>query len=164
MRIIRKPNDYNMAARKIIGFAFSLIGILCSVLFLIKSDLNTNLAEYFDFSFKSYFSLSYFYQTLPLITCLILLYGGVLLVIKPTKSNPILALFGFTVIEEFLFHCFGLITIDFPIYIVLLFFSIGLCTLWIAYSDKINQKRLSFKNGVFSLIMGTMINAFFYYL
>lgn len=152
-----------MATRKIIGFAFSFIGILFSITFLIQTDLNTNLKEYFDFSFKSYFSLSYFNQILPLITCLILFYGGILLIIKPTKSNPILALFGFTVLEAIVFSWFGIISIDFPTYIVVIFLSSALLALWIAYSDNINQKHLSLKEGVFSLILGTVINAFSYY-
>ena len=153
-----------MATRKIIGIVFSVIAILFSIMFLIQSDLNINLKEYFDYSFKSYFSLSYFNQILPLILCFILLYGGVLLIIKPIKSNPVLALFGFTVLEEIMFSWFGLISIDFPIYIVVLFFSIALLALWIAYSDTINQKHLSLKEGVSSLIMGTLINALSYYL
>ena len=153
-----------MATRQIIGIVFSVIAILFSIFFLIQSDLNINLKEYFDYSFKSYFSLSYFNQILPLILCFILLYGGVLLIIKPIKSNPVLALFGFTVLEEIVFSWFGLISIDFPIYIVVIFFSSALLALWIAYSDTINQKHLSLKEGVSSLIMGTLINALSYYL
>tara|TARA_B110001452_G_scaffold264083_1_gene266497 strand:- start:3081 stop:3542 length:462 start_codon:yes stop_codon:yes gene_type:complete len=153
-----------MATRKIIGIVFSVIAILFSITFLIQSDLNINIKEYFDYSFKSYFSLSYFNQILPLILCFILLYGGVLLIIKPIKSNPVLALFGFTVLEEIVFSWFGLISIDFPIYIVAIFFSSALLALWIAYSNTINQKHLSLKEGVSSLIMGTLINALSYYL
>ncbi len=153
-----------MATRKIIGIVFSVIAILFSITFLIQSDLNINIKEYFDYSFKSYFSLSYFNQILPLILCFILLYGGVLLIIKPIKSNPVLALFGFTVLEEIVFSWFGLISIDFPIYIVVIFFSSALLALWIAYSDTINQKHLSLKEGGSSLIMGTLINALSYYL
>jgi len=153
-----------MATRKIIGIVFSVIAILFSIIFLIQSDLNINLKEYFDYSFKSYFSLSYFNQILPLIPCFILLYGGVLLIIKPIKSNPVLALFGFTVLEEIVFSWFGLISINFPIYIVVIFFSSALLALWIAYSDTINQKHLSLKEGVSSLITGTLINALSYYL
>ncbi|WP_296384781.1 hypothetical protein, partial [Winogradskyella sp.] len=134
-----------MATRKIIGIVFSVIGILFSIIFLIQTDLNINLKEYFDYSLKSYFSLSYFNLILPLILCFILLYGGVLLIIKPIKSNPVLALFGFTVLEEIMFSWFGLISIDFPMYVVAIFFSSALLALWIAYSDTINQKRLSLK-------------------
>lgn len=149
-----------MAARKIIGIAFSSIGILFSIIFLFESGINTNLKEYFDFSFKSYFSLSYFNQILPLIICLILLYGGILLLVKPTKSNPILAVFGFAVLEEIVLSWFGITTINFPTYIVVIFFSSALLALWIAYSDTINQKHLSLKEGVSSLILGTTITAF----
>ena len=149
-----------MAARKIIGIAFSSIGILFSIIFLFESGINTNLKEYFDFSFKSYFSLSYFNQILPLITCLILLYGGILLLVKPTKSNPILAVFGFAVLEEIVLSWLGITSINFPTYIVVIFFSSALLALWIAYSDSINQKHLSLKEGVSSLILGTTITAF----
>ena len=129
-----------MAARKIIGIIFSVIAILFSIIFLIQSDLNINLKEYFDYYFKSYFSLSYFNQILTLILYFILLYGGVLLIIKPIKSNLVFALFGFTVLEEIVFSWFGLNSIDFPIYIVVIFFSSASLALWIAYSDTINQK------------------------
>lgn len=152
-----------MATRKIIGIVFSIISILFSTIFLMRSDLNINLKEYFDFSFKSYFSLSYFNQILPLILCFILLYGGILLIFKPTKSNPVLALFGFTVLEEIMFSWLGLISIDFPIYVFVIFFSSALLSLWIAYSDTINQKRLSLKEGISSLFLGTIITAFAYY-
>ena len=152
-----------MATRKIIGIVFSIIGIIFSIVFIIQSDLNIDLKEYFDFTFKSYFSLSYFNQILPLTICLILTYGGILLLIMPTKSNPILALFGITVIENFLFNWLGLITIDFPIFVVTIFLCTALLALWIAYSDTINQKRLSLKNGISSLIIGTFINAFSYF-
>lgn len=127
-----------------------------------QTDVNIDLKEYFNFSFKSYFSLSYFNQVIPLIICLMQLYGGVLLLIKPTKSNPILALFGVTVLEEVLFSWLGLIVIDFPMPIIILFFCNALLALLIAYSDTINQKRLSLKNGISSLIIGTMINAIAY--
>jgi hypothetical protein len=129
-----------MATRKIIGIIFSVTAILFSIIFLIQSYLNINLKEYFDYYFKSYFSLSYFNQILTLILYFILLYGGVLLIIKPIKSNPVLALLGFTVLEEIVFSWFGLISIDFPIYIVVIFFSSALLALWVAYSDTINQK------------------------
>lgn len=152
-----------MATRKIIGIAFSFIAIVFSIIFIIHSDLNINLKEYFDYSFKSYFSLSFFNKILPLSICLILLYGGILLLIRPTKSNPILALFGFTVLEQVVFSWFGIISIDFPTYIVILFFFSALLSLWIAYSDNINQKHLSLKEGASGLILGTLINAFSYF-
>lgn len=154
-----KRTYYHMETRKIIGIVYSLMALLFSTIFILQTDLNFNLKEYFDYSFKSYFSLSYFNEIMPLIICFILLYGGILLIIKPTKSNPILALFGFTVLEQFVFSWFGLMSIDFPAYILALFFFSALLALWIAYSDTINQKRLSFKEGVSSLILGTLINA-----
>lgn len=152
-----------MPTRKIIGTLFSVIAILFSTIFLLLTDLSFSLTEYFDYSFKAYFSLSYFNQILPLILCLVLLYGGLLLIIKPTKSNPVLALFGFTVLEEIVFSWFGLISIDFSVYIIVIFFSSALLALWVAYSDTINQKRLSLREGISSFISGTIINAIIIY-
>ncbi len=152
-----------MAARKIIGVIFSIIAILFCIIFIIQSNLSIDFKEYFDFSFKSYFSLEYLRQITPLILCLVLLYGGLLLIIKPSKSNPVLALFGFTIVEEVVFDWLGIFTIDFPVYVIVVFFCCALFALWIAYSNKINSKRLSFKEGVSSLILGTLINAFSYY-
>ena len=152
-----------MPARKIIGTVFSLIAIVCSIIFIKGSDLSFNLREYFDFSLKSYFSLEYFRQITPLIVTLILLYGGVLLMIKPSKSNAVLALFGFTVLEEVVFSWLGIITINLPGLIIAIFLTCALFALWIAYSDKINLKRLSMKDGLSSLFLGTLINLFSYY-
>ncbi len=152
-----------MAARKIIGIIFSIIAILFCVIFMIQSNLSFDFKDYFDFSLKSYFSLAFLRQITPLILCLILLNGGLLLIIKPSKSNPILALFGFTVLEEIVFDWLDIITIDFPIYVTALFFCCALLALWIAYSNRINLKRLSFKEGISSLFLGTLINAFSFY-
>lgn len=151
-----------MVTRKIIGTGFSLIGMLLGIIFVKQSDLNFDLIEYFDFSFKSYFSLSYFSQILPIVNCVILLYGGILLIMKPTRSNPVLALFGFTIMEEIAFHWLGLISITFPTYIIIVFFCSAVIALWIAYSDKINQEKLSLKEGISGLLLGTVINAFSY--
>ena len=152
-----------MAVRKIIGITFSIIAVLFSIIFVLNSDLNLDVAGYFDFSLKSYFSLEYLRQVTPLIICLILLYGGILLILKPSKSNPVLALFGFTVLEEVIFSWFDIIAIGFPVVVVALFFCCALLSLWIAYSNTINLKRLSLKEGVSSLILGTLINVFSYY-
>jgi len=152
-----------MAARKIIGFIFSIIAILFSVPFMMQTDLSFDLSEYFNISFKSYFSLDYLRKITPLIINLILLYGGVLLIFKPLKSNTVLALFGITVIEEALFNWFGVINTNYPIYIVFIFLCCAILSVWIAYSNKINQKRLSFTEGVSSLLLGTLINLSSYY-
>lgn len=152
-----------MAARKIIGIIFSIMAVLFSAIFIIQSNLSIDFREYFDFSLKSYFSLEYLRQITPLIISLILLYGGILLIIKPSKSNPVLALFGFTVLEEIVFNWIDIITIDFPVYVIAVFFCCALLALWIAYSNTINLKRLSFKEGVSSLILGTLLNLSSYY-
>jgi hypothetical protein len=152
-----------MAARKIIGIIFSIIAVLFSVIFIIQSNLSMDFKAYFDLSLKPYFSLEYLRQITPLIHCSILLYGGILLIIKPSKSNPILALFGFTVLEEVVFGWLNIITINFPVYVIAVFCCCALLSFWIAYSNTINLKRLSFKEAVSSLILGTLINAFSFY-
>ena len=152
-----------MAVRKIIGITFSIIAVLSSIIFITQSNVSFDFKEYFDFSLKSYFSLAYLRQVTPLIISLILLYGGVLLIIKPSRSNPVLALFGFTVLEEVMFNWLNIITIELPIYIIAAFFFCALLALWIAFSNTINLKRLSFKEGLSSVILGTLINACSYY-
>jgi hypothetical protein len=152
-----------MAARKIIGITFSIIAVLSSVISITQSNLSFDFNAYFDFSLKSYFSLAYLRQITPLVICLILLYGGILLIIKPSKSNPVLALFGFIVLEEVIFNWLDIVPINFPTYIVVPFFSGALLAIWIAYSNTINLKRLSFQEGITSLILGTLINVFSYY-
>ncbi len=147
-----------MAARKIIGITFSMIATLFSVIFVMQSNLSFDFKEYFDFSLKSYFSLDYLWQITPLIICLILLYGGILLIYKPSKSNPVLALFGFTVFEEVIFSWFDVITINLSNHVITVFFCCAILALWTAYSNKINLKRLSFNEGASSLILGILIN------
>lgn len=153
-----------MKTRKIIGIIFSVIAVLFSIIFITQSNLSFDIKGYFDFSLKSYFSLEYLRQVTPLIICLILLYGGILLIVKPSKSNPVLALFGFTVLEEIVFSWFNVITINFPLTVAIIFLCCSLLALWIAYSNKINLKRLSFKQGLSSLIIGTLINVFSYFI
>lgn len=153
-----------MAARKIIGFIFSIIAIIISVLFMMQTDLSFDLNEYFNISFKSYFSLDYLRKITPLFINLILLYGGVLLIFKPLKSNTVLALFGITIIEEALFNWLGVISTNYPIYIVVIFLCCAILSVWIAYSSKINNKQLSIKEGASSLLFGTLINLSSYYL
>lgn len=152
-----------MKTRKIIGIIFSIVAVLFSIIFITQSGLSFDIKGYFDLSFKSYFSLEYLRQITPLIICLILLYGGVLLIVKPSKSNPVLALFGFTVLEEVVLNWFNIIIIDLPVVVISVFFYCALLALWIAYSNKINLKRLSLKEGVSSAILGTLFNLFSYY-
>ncbi len=152
-----------MIARKIIGFTFSIIAIVFSVLFIMQTNLSFDLGEYFSISLKSYFSLDYFSQITPLIINLVLLYGGILLIFKPLKSNPVLALFGFTVLEEVLFNWFGVMSTNYSSYIIIILFCCALLSIRIAYSNKINKKKLSFKEGASSLFLGTLINLSSYY-
>ncbi len=152
-----------MTARSIIGIIFSVIAIVFGSIFVAKLEFSTDLGTYFDYSLKSYFSLEYFWNITPLIICAILLYGGLLLIFKPSKSNLVLALFGFTVLEEVIFSSLGIISIDFPNYITVLFMCIALFTLYIAYSRKVNLHRLSLKDGLGGLVMGTLFNMSSYY-
>ena len=153
-----------MKARKSIGIIFLIIAILFCLIFTIKSNLRVDVKDYFDLSFKSYFSLSFLREITPLIICVILFYGGILLIFKPSKSNSVLSLFGFTVLEEIIFYWFNIITLDFSIYVISIFLCCALLALWIAFSSKVNLKRQSFKEGLSSLILGTLINLFSYYI
>lgn len=117
-----------------------------------------------EYTLKSYFSLDYLRKITPLIINLILLYGGILLILKPLKSNTVLALFGITVLEELLFNWFGVISTNYPSSIIVIFLCCAILSVWIAYSNKINQKRLSFYEGASSLFLGTLINLSSYYL
>lgn len=149
--------------RKIIGFIFSIIAIIFSAIFITQSDLTFDLNEYFNFSLKSYFSLDYLRKITPLIINLILLYGGILLIFKPLKLNSILALYGITVLEEVLFNWFGVINTNYSTYIIVISLCCAVLSVWIAYSNTINKKRLSFKEGASSLFLATLINLSSYY-
>ncbi len=152
-----------MTARKIIGIVFSIIAIIFGSIFIAYNEFKIDLGTYFDYSLKSYFSLEFIWKIMPLFICAILLYGGLLLIFKPSKSNMVLALFGFTVLEELIFSSLGIISIDFPNYLTALFMCIALLALYIAYSRKVNLQRISFKDGIGSLVIGTLINLSSYY-
>ncbi len=152
-----------MTARTIIGIVFSITAIVFGSIYMANSEFNFDLGAYFDYSLKSYFSLEFIWKITPLLICAILLYGGLLLIFKPSKSNLVLALFGFTVLEELFFSSLGIISIDFPYYLTSLFMCIALFALYIAYSSKVNLHRISFKDGLGSLVMGTLINLSSYF-
>lgn len=139
-----------MKNNKIVGIVFSIVAIVFSIVFIQQID--------FSIQLESYFKVRYYTQFTPVLISAILLYGGVFLIKRKPKTNFILALFGHEVLEEILFNWIGLTTSNLPIYAMVVFFGIALVSLWIAYSNAFSLKALTFKEVVYSFILGAIIS------
>ena len=137
-----------MKYNKIIGLIFSVFSILYSINFIIKSKLTYHLESYFDFEYLMEFS--------PVILCVILLIAGILLFINPAKANLSLALFGHSVLEEILFNWLGISTNQYSIGLTIIFIIFGLTAIYIAYTNTFSSNKLSIKEAVISLVVGTL--------
>ena len=118
----------------------------------------------FSIQLESYFSLAYVMQFTPLIISLMLFISGFMLVKKMPKANFYLALFGADALEEVLFHWFGLINSNLGTYSMFLFFFIALAALWMAYANAFNLKPMSSKEIGLSIVLGTLISLFPYFI
>ncbi len=137
-----------MNYRKITGAVFATTALIYSVIFALKLN--------FSIQLQSYFTLEYYMQFAPLIVSMILLFAGIYLYLKKSKTNFTLALFGHTVLEEVLFDWIGLTTCNLPNYVIPIFLLFAIAALWIAYSNTFNLKRLSYKEVIVSLLFGAI--------
>lgn len=145
-----KESKYIMKKYKIVGIVFSIVAVVFSIVFILQLD--------FSIQLESYLKLRYYTQFTPVLISAILLYGGVLLIKRKSKTNFILAVFGHEVLEEILFNWIGLAKSNLPIYAVVVFFGIALVALWIAYFNVFSLKALTFKEIVYSFILGGIIS------
>ena len=145
-----------MKKSTIVGVIMATTALVLGVIYFIRIE--------FSIQLESYFSLAYVMQFTPLIISLMLFISGFMLVKKMPKANFYLALFGADALEEVLFHWFGLINSNLGTYSMFLFFFIALAALWMAYANAFNLKPMSSKEIGLSIVLGTLISLFPYFI
>lgn len=134
---------------KTLGIAFMVSGIVFAVLFSIPAKIDPNPSVWF----KS----EYYSQFLPIAVSLMLFVSGIFLAFKHSKANFNLAVFGHTASEEVVFDWIGLTNSALPTWAMWVFFLLSVLTLWIAYSNFLQQKRLSVWEAIFGIVFGAVL-------
>lgn len=145
-----------MKKSTIVGVIMATTALVLGVIYFIRIE--------FSIQLESYFSLAYVMQFTPLIISLMLFISGFMLVKKMPKANFYLALFGADALEEVIFHWFGLINSNLGTYSMFLFFFIALTALWMAYANAFNLKPMSSIEIGLSIVLGTLISLFPYFI
>ena len=145
-----------MSTRKIIALLFAMIAIVLGIVFFNKVTFPTGL--------DGYFKQSYYNQFGPLAICVELLVAGIYLFLKNPKTNFTLALFGFTALLDPLFNLIGLFTSAVPLYATIILSCCAVLSLFMAFSNTFDLRRISFLGAFSSFILGSIIELFFNYL
>lgn len=144
-----------MKNRKIISILLLTIGSLLSVAFILKID--------FPQGFEVYFKREYYNQYGPLAISIELLMASYYLLIGDKKANFLLALFGFTALLDIVFHQVGLFTSIMPLYGSIILSICALLSLWFAFKNPFELKRLSYITTLLSVILAVISELFFNY-
>ena len=99
----------------------------------------------------------YYSQFLPIAISVMLLVCGAFLAIEHSKANFNLAVFGRTASEEVLFNWIGLTKSVLPAWAIWVFFLLSAVALWIAYSNSLEQKRLSVIEALVGIVFGGIL-------
>lgn len=143
-----------MKNSRIIGIAFTLLAIaicynvICRIEFSIQLENN--------------FSLEYWMQFTPLVIGLTMLVSGVFLIFEHPKTNFMLSLFGFDVLEEIIFDYIGYTTTNLVSLEVIVLLICALVALWMAFSNPFKLKPLSTKEVIIGLVFGALLSLFPY--
>lgn len=132
-----------------LGLSFMIVGLVCAIVFSIPVKTNPDPSVWF--------TQEYYSQFLPIAISVMLLLCGVFMVFKHSKANFNLAVFGHTASEEALFSWIGLTDGSLPAWAMWIFFLLSLVTLWIAYSNVLQQKRLSVLEALFGICLGAIL-------
>lgn len=154
---------FKVGKTKIVGGAISIVGLVLSVFFAAQTSVSIRL--------ESWFSQEYWVQFMPLVSSLLLLLAGILAVVERPNANFILALFGHTISEQIIFtwlgltdmsslffNLIGLKSLNFPDYTILWFFGLSIVTLWIAYSNVLNLRRVSSGEALLGIATGVVVS------
>lgn len=144
-----------MKNNKIIGFVFSIIALVFIVIFILRID--------FSIQLESYFSLKYYFQYTPIVISFLLFFSGVFLIRKHRRTNFILALFGFDVLEELTFNWFGLTTSLLPTFAMGIFLCLAIVSMWVAFTNPFNLNKISYKEVISSIVIGAILSLMPYY-
>ena len=121
-------------------------GLVFAVVFAKPAHINPNPSVWL--------TPAYYSQFFPIAVSVMLFLCGVFLTFQRSKANFNLAVFGHTASEEALFHWLGLTRSSLPVWVMWLFFILSMLTLWIAYSNVLQQKRLSVGEALFGIVFG----------
>lgn len=145
-----------MKKRKTIALILFIIGLALSIAFIKKIE--------FPQGFEAYFKRVYYNQFGPLAISVELLIASYYLFIGHKKTNFTLALFGFTALLDPLFNQIGLFNSIVPLYGTLILSICALLSLWLAFANTYQLKRLSKLAAFFSVVLGVFVELFFNYL
>jgi hypothetical protein len=148
---------------KAIGAGISLAGLVLTVYFAAQVNFSIRL--------ESWLSQEYWVQFMPLVSGILLLIAGILSIFERPNANFTLVLFGHTISEEIifgwlgltnfsasLFSSIGLKNINFPDYAIFWFFGLSLISLFIAYTNTLNLRRISLKEGLVAAVIGVVVS------
>ncbi|MCB1123037.1 MAG: hypothetical protein KJT03_15890 [Verrucomicrobiae bacterium] len=134
---------------RVLGISFMVLGVVFAVVFVIPAKTNPDPSVWF--------TPEYYSQFLPIAISVMLALSGVFLTFRHSKANFNLAVFGHTASEEALFNWTGLTDSALPAWALWLFFLLSVVTLWIAYANILNLKRLSILEALFGICFGAML-------
>jgi phosphoglycerol transferase MdoB-like AlkP superfamily enzyme len=141
--------------RKSIAAVLLIIATLLGVSFFLNID--------FPQRFEAYFKRAYYNQFGPLALIVELLIAGYYLLVGHKKTNFALALFGFTTLLDPIFDQIGLFDSIVPLYGTIILSLCGLFSLWLAFANPFELKRLSRLVALISVILGVLVELFFNY-
>lgn len=143
----------NKTLKTITAIAFVLIAIVLGIIFYMDVEFPIGLSDYFK---KEYYG-----QFGPMALCVELLVAGIYLLNGDKKVNFTLALFGFSVIMDFLFSILGVFPSSLPVYTKVIFLICAAWSLWLAFTDSFNLGRISIWGALVSFILGNIFELFF---
>jgi len=142
-----------MSLRKIIAVVFMGVALVFSVFLY----LETNHPE----DFGEYFNLSFYTQYGPIAISIELFIAGFYLFKESKKANFALALFGFTVVMDIVFHITSFINSNTPLYAMLVFSGCAIGAFYISFSNAFNLGKITLLATITSFVMGNIIEWFF---
>ena len=150
---------------KVIAGGISLAGLVMIVYFAAQTSFSIRL--------ESWFNQEYWVQFVPLVSSMLLFTAGMLAIFERPNANFTLALFGHSISEQIIFGWLGLTDIssslleliglksfNFPNYTVLWFFGLSLITLYIAYSNVLNLRRVTLPQALIGIATGVVVSFF----
>ncbi len=143
----------NKTLKTITAIIFVLIAIVLGIIFYLDVEFPTGLS--------SYFKREYYGQFGSLALCVELLVAGIYLLNEDKKVNFTLALFGFSVLMDFLFSILGVFPSSLPVYAKVIFLICSAWSLWLAFTDSFNLGRISIWGALVSFILGNIVELFF---
>lgn len=142
-----------MKSIKIIALVFIILALAYGAVSFLKIEFPTGL--------EAYFTKEYYSQFGPLAICIELLIAAIYLFNRNTKTNFVLALFGFTVLLDIIFNLIGLFSSLLPIYATVPFLGCALLCLWLAFTDTFKLGRISIIGALISFVLGNAVELFF---